>query len=168
MFFSFLTILISCSFVDETINSLINKESNEQLELEQSELEQSELEQSEQNQKSPPSNTTTNVKSETQQNNDVDVLQDKQPDYLFPSGEIDCQKSCSNYLTRRGDYPNFIKNHFDNLGNKAMNECYQSAISQGKSVTDLNCKEKAIQACVKNCEGSKPMEWRTRSRSDLQ
>ena len=30
-----------------------------------------------------------------------------------------------------------------------MNECYQNAISQGKSVTDLNCKEKAIRACVK-------------------
>ena len=119
---------------------------------------------SEKNTKNPESNPD----SETTQTNDVDVLLDQQPDYLFPSGEIDCQTSCSNYLTRRGGYPDFIKNHFDNLGNKAMNECYQSAISQGKSVTDLNCKEKAIQACVKNCEGSKPMEWRTRSRSDLQ
>jgi hypothetical protein len=165
MLLSFLSILLSCSFVNEAIDSLTTKESNDQLELVQPETEQLE---SEKDANNPTSNTTSNIETDKQQNNDVDELSNKQPDYLFPSGEIDCQTSCSNYLTRQGGYPDFIKNHFDNLGNKAMNECYQSAISQGKSVTDLNCKEKAIQACIKNCEGSKPMEWRTRSRSDLQ
>ena len=164
MYLSFLSILLSCSFVNEAIDSLTAKEPNEQLEPVQSEVEELEQNQDEGTSSKPESNPD----SETKQTNDVDVLLDEQPDYLFPSGEIDCQTSCSNYLTRKGGYPDFIKNHFDNLGNKAMNECYQSAISQGKSVTDLNCKVKAIQACVKNCEGSKPMEWRTRSRSDLQ
>ena len=164
MFISFFSILLSCSFINEAIDSFTTKESSEQLENEQSEVEELEPNKNESSSSKPASNPD----SETQQTNDVDVLLVQQPDYLFPSGEIDCQTSCSNYLTRRGGYPDFIKNHFDNLGNKAMNECYQSAISQGKSVTDLNCREKAIMACVKNCEGSKPMEWRTRSRSDLQ
>ncbi len=169
MLISFFSILLSCSFINEAIDSLTTKESNEQLENEQSAQDTTpEKKAQDLNNDKNPSNTPDNTSSETQQNNDVDLLLNEQPDYLFPSGEIDCQTSCSNYLTRRGGYPDFIKNHFDNLGNKAMNECYQSAISQGKSVTDLNCKEKAIQACVKNCEGSKPMEWRTRSRSDLQ
>lgn len=157
----FLSILLSCSFVNQALDSLTAKESNEQTDQVQSEVEDVK-------QNTDKESTESKPDSKTQPANEDDVPLEEQPDYLFPSGEIDCQKSCSNYLTRRGGYPDFIKNHFDNLGNKAMNECYQNAISQGKSVTDLNCKEKAIRACVKNCEGSKPMEWRTRSRSDLQ
>ena len=97
-----------------------------------------------------------------------DLPQDPSIDYLYPSGEIDCKTSCSNFMTRKGGYPDFVESHFDNLGNQALNECYLSAITQGKSVSDLNCKEKALSGCIKFCEGSKPMEWRTRSRSDLQ
>ena len=107
MCLSFLFILLSCSFVNEAIDSLTQKESIEQLEPVQSEVEELEANKNE----DAPSNQPSNPESETQQKNDVDVL-DKQPDYLFPSGEIDCQTSCSNYLTRRGEYPNFIKNHF--------------------------------------------------------
>ncbi len=106
--------------------------------------------------------------SETVETPSEEPIQKTKVDYLFPSGEIDCKTSCSNFMTRRGGYPDFVESHFDNLGNQALNECYQSAITQGKSVTDLNCKEKALSGCIKFCEGSKPMEWRTRLRSDLQ
>lgn len=168
-------LLSSCSLFTETDvqqESMVQEASNDVSTLESNEDESSTKTSSDETMNSTQTSPEKEDNSENIQNNDPSnqevTPQEPRIDYLFPSGEIDCKTSCSNFMTRRGGYPDFVESHFDNLGNQALNECYQSAITQGKSVSDLNCKEQALSGCIKFCEGSKPMEWRTRYRSDLQ
>ena len=62
------------------------KESNEQTDQVQSEVEDVK-------QNTDKESTESNPESKAQPANDVDALIEEQPDYLFPSGEIDCKKS---------------------------------------------------------------------------